>query len=159
MRTYPSCAQSARLTLAALILSSVLDAACCGLQVVAAEAAAMRLPTSIAVSAVPALQLSADLPELRWDCKAILVTWISTTLFSRMMHKAACCGLQVVVADAATMRLPTSGAAPAVPALQFSADMPARIPEPRWDSEAQHVLQLGGRSPARFAGTMPGAVP
>ena len=65
--------------------------------------------------------------------------------------------LQVVVADAATMRLPHTGAAAAVPALQFSADMPTRIPQPRWDTEAAHVLQLGGRSPARFAGTMQGA--
>ena len=65
--------------------------------------------------------------------------------------------MQVVVADAATMRLPTKAAMPPVASQVFSGDMPLRIPLPRWDCDAPHVTQLGGRAPARFAGIMPGA--
>ena len=64
--------------------------------------------------------------------------------------------LQVVVADAATMRLPTDTGLAGLSAQVFSTDMPSRIPLPRWDCDAACVTQLGVKAAARFAGTMAG---
>ena len=64
--------------------------------------------------------------------------------------------LQVVVADAATMRLPTESSMSTASAQLFSADMPTRIPLVRWDCDAACVIQLGAKAAAQFAGIMAG---
>ena len=68
--------------------------------------------------------------------------------------------LQVVVADAAAVRVAAAGTGfPDAELGLFGRDMLRPVPLSRWDSDDHRHLFLGNRPPVRFGGFMTGANP